>query len=225
MAINFMFMANDVDPENQVKFPYYIDGDIEHSKQVVLFVGNSITYHEIKPDIGWHKQNGMAASDLDHDYVHLVLKALREKEPSTAAIVLNGGNWEVDFVNESKKDTIVKVVKQYKPTISVFRLGENSSKPIREGLADPTNYYKTLIKEVADNSGHTIVTSLFWEYPLLDNILKSGAEESNADFVFIGDLGYEDENKAIGLYEHPGIQGHPGDLGMERIAERILKVI
>ena len=222
MSINFMFMANNVDPENQVKFPYYFDGDITNANKIIMFIGNSITYHELKPEIGWNQQNGMAASDIEHDYVHLVLSHLREKEPSTAAIVFNAGHWELDFNNESKLKTIMDVIKQYKPNTVVFRIGENSQRPIVQQKMDPKPAYDNLIKEISNNCDDVIVTSLFWEYPTLDKILKDAAIENNAKYVLINDLGYEDENKAIGLYEHPGVQGHPGNLGMKRIAERII---
>ena len=42
-------------------------------------------------------------------------------------------------------------------------------------------------------------------------------------FVSIGDLGDKQENKAIGKFSHEGIAIHPGDLGMARIACRILE--
>lgn len=51
----------------------------------------------------------------------------------------------------------------------------------------------------------------------------SRQEQNDYTFVSIVDLGYEDENKALGLFEHPGVAIHPGDKGMQRIAERIIE--
>ena len=54
--------------------------------------------------------------------------------------------------------------------------------------------------------------------------MKEVAIRLGTDFISISDLGYHDENKAIGLFEHKGVASHPGDLGMRRIAERILQI-
>ncbi len=42
----------------------------------VLFVGNSITLHGPRPQIGWTNNWGMAASARDKDYVHLLQKRI-----------------------------------------------------------------------------------------------------------------------------------------------------
>ena len=49
------------------------------------------------------------------------------------------------------------------------------------------------------------------------------AAEVGAVYVDAGPLGDKDENKAIGLFSHGGVANHPGDLGMKRLADLILK--
>jgi len=51
--------------------------------------------------------------------------------------------------------------------------------------------------------------------------LRQFAAENGYPLVELGDLGELDEMKAVGLFEHTGVAAHPGDLGMEKISERI----
>lgn len=64
----------------------------------------------------------------------------------------------------------------------------------------------------------------FWECEAISAPMKEVAIRLGTDFISISDLGYHDENKVIGLFEHKGVASHPGDLGMRRIAERILQI-
>ena len=56
----------------------------------VLFVGNSITLHGPRPQIGWTNNWGMAATARDKDYVHLLQKKmiLRQMENLIRLILL-----------------------------------------------------------------------------------------------------------------------------------------
>jgi hypothetical protein len=68
-----------------------------------------------------------------------------------------------------------------------------------------------------------IITDMFWKSEALDKPSEEAAREQGYEFVSISDLGEDDANKAVGLFEqHSGVASHPGDLGMERIASRIL---
>ena len=53
---------NNVPASNQVQERNYI-GIVDNKAKInVLFIGNSITRHEPKPEIGWEHDWGMAAS-------------------------------------------------------------------------------------------------------------------------------------------------------------------
>ena len=65
-------------------FPVTAEPEVESSAiRRILFLGNSITLHGPKADIGWTGNWGMAASAEDKDYVHLVSGALARHTGST----------------------------------------------------------------------------------------------------------------------------------------------
>jgi hypothetical protein len=44
----------------------------------ILFIGNSLTRHSPAPDLGWHGDYGMAASEEDKDFVHLTVSLVKK---------------------------------------------------------------------------------------------------------------------------------------------------
>ena len=70
---------NNVSAEQQVQKRNYIGMYHNGGKINVLFIGNSITRHEPKPEIGWDHDWGMAASCKENDYVHVAVKLLEGK--------------------------------------------------------------------------------------------------------------------------------------------------
>ena len=68
------------------------DGDIR-----ILFVGNSITRHGPKPDIGWERDCGMAASSPEHDYVHVFAAGYSKNHPGAVYGILQVADFERGF--------------------------------------------------------------------------------------------------------------------------------
>ena len=73
-----MFEKNTVKATEQVKKDRYVEDFQKDGKVKVLFIGNSITRHEPKPEIGWDNDWGMAASCRENDYVHVAVRFLEE---------------------------------------------------------------------------------------------------------------------------------------------------
>ena len=69
-------------------------------------------------------------------------------------------------------------------------------------------------------NAEVIITTGFWKH-IADSAIREYAHKNEYHLVELNDLGEDEKMKAIGLFEHEGVANHPGDLGMEKIAERI----
>ncbi|MDY5230548.1 MAG: hypothetical protein SPH44_05425 [Eubacteriales bacterium] len=54
-----------------------------------MFVGNSITRHEVKTDIGLHNDWGMAVSALENGYVHIIAELILQKDCDEAFLYMS----------------------------------------------------------------------------------------------------------------------------------------
>jgi hypothetical protein len=217
-------LRNTVPSHGQLK-----DGDFVHfhyknnSKLRVLFVGNSITLHGKAPHIGWYGEWGMAASAKEKDYVHLVIAGLEEKRGPISFCVAQLAEWERNYNKEYVLEPY-RSVKIFEPDMIIVRIGENVSRDILEQYS----YKDALMAMIRffnpDRKANVIVTDMFWKSEALDRPSEDAAREQGYEFVSISDLGEDNTNKAIGLFEHSGVASHPGNLGMQRIASRILSV-
>lgn len=223
MKIQSDLLKNDVPSENQieesdsVKFRLSADADLK-----VLFLGNSITRHGAKPDIGWYGDHGMAASCAENDYVHRLVSMLERDGKKVSYCVCNLSAWESSW-NDELLEKNYRAARDFGADVAVVRLGENA------GLLDRADefipHYKRLIEYFAVRAEHIVVTDLFWEYEPFDAAVGALAENNGYAFAQIHDLGNLDEMKAIGEFEHAGVAAHPSDKGMNAIAERIYSAL
>ncbi|MBQ8759028.1 MAG: hypothetical protein IJZ20_04970, partial [Clostridia bacterium] len=100
---DFSQMAkNTVSSKNQMRLGETIFGEnVDGNGKRVLFVGNSITLHDIRPSIGWHLECGMAASAPENDYVHIIKRRVREKDTDAAFCVCQASGWERSYKAEN----------------------------------------------------------------------------------------------------------------------------
>jgi len=212
---------NTVKAENQVS-EFVSRDENENGSPKILFLGNSITRHEPAPEIGWYGDWGMAASSAEKDYVHLCKKEILKKYPNAVFCTVQGSSWERSY-RGCDFDEYFKEAKDFDPDVIICLISENITNEDFETdvfIEQFHNFHNYLSGN--NKSTKIIVASNFFNNEEKSEAIKQYAEKYNASFVYVSDLIKDKENLAKG-YEHEGIQIHPGDKGMEIIAERIMK--
>ena len=187
----------------------------------VLFLGNSITLHGYKPEIGWMRSDcGMAASGPERDYVHLVLKWLTAKKGTCSACLAQMSNWERNYWEPNWLAEHYQEAADWKAQLVIVRLGENvraEHMAEREWLP----YLEKMVRFFTVPGAKLLFTDTFWPCEKKEGILAEAARHFQAPLVRLADLGAQKEMRAEGLFAHSGVAAHPGDAGMAAIAERI----
>jgi hypothetical protein len=189
-------------------------------------LGNSISLHGIIDGL-WSYESGMAASDLEHDYVHILLnKISMEKKCGIEYIVINIADFERNF--EQFDYTRLETVKDFCPELIIFQIGENVSTELLKikGEIFVKNYID-LINYC--NGKNTIVCLPFWPDREKINLITEVAINAETYLVDLSHLGSGIEPlnlaKSENKYNHAGVAAHPGDYGMNNIAKTIYIMI
>ena len=210
---------NTVDSKNQIKDNIFFFGNPEGSPRI-MFVGNSVTKHEPKPDIGWEGRWGMAASAMDKDYVHRTVARVEETGVSAAYCIVQAAIWERTY-RDCDYDKHFGPARAFKPDIIICVISANIPDAEFEHEAFVENMGK-LHRYLADGCDVKIIqTSSAFNNERKSVAIEDYMNRVGGDYVYISDLPKSEENLAIGKFWHSGIQYHPGDLGMDRISERI----
>lgn len=216
---------NTVKGQNQLKESEMVRFDNPDGRGVrVMFVGNSITLHGILHDIGWHNEWGMAASAKDKDYVHILMRDIKKENPDAAFCICQVASWETKYRDGASTYHLFEGARDFGADIIVMRFIENCSAEdwnnsvFKKELRGLLNYLDS------KGDARIILTTGFWKHPG-DGAIREYGEENKLPVIELGDLGEDNKMKAIGLFAHEGVANHPGDLGMEKIAERIFKVL
>lgn len=213
-----------VPSRNQITENIVIEGQPDGWPRV-MFLGNSITLHAPKADIGWYGNWGMAASCLEKDYVHQVMAALRKQYPNAAFCVAQGSIWETTLEQCDYEASFARA-KEFGADVIVSTLEANIPVDTFDGdvfCREIGRLHRYLARE--DGSTRLIVASSMCRIPAKDTAIQAYAASANARYVPVGDIFADPANLAIGLFEHEGIQNHPSDVGMAKLAGRYLEAI
>lgn len=200
------------------------EAQIKHDDGLrVVFIGNSITLHGVAPKIGWHHAWGMAASAAEKDFVHLVTKGIEEKTGRKCDVrVRNLANFERKFREYDLKN--IQDLADFRPDYLIIALGENV--PHLKEEAEQLEYREAFARLLKcflpeQQKPRTVVRGVFWPSKWKDKMMSQVASDYGLVFVK-ADISTDPAMMALGLFEHKGVQHHPGDAGMAEIAKRIL---
>lgn len=212
------FQENIVPATNQNSTDIFL-GRADGSPRV-LFVGNSITRHGRKPDIGWDRDCGMAASDAEHDYVHVFARRFLEKYPNAGFGILQAANFERQFDKGMELEKVYREVIDWKPDIVVMFFGANVSRDYDAAETHEISFGSRYgeLRDLLD-SGKTLFfhSEGFYLRPVLDGEKKQVCEAHGDTWIPLGDINSRED--AHGMFNHPG------DLGMKLIADRFFDYV
>ncbi len=209
---------NTVKADHQLDISDYITFDGNQGVKIMI-AGNSITRHGPNAEIGWNNDWGMAASSIEKDFVHILMHKVREK--TNARFCINQvSKWEQNYKSPDDIIPLFTAARDFEADIIISRFIENCVP--REFDREIFAHEYDRFMKFLDKSGKAkiIITTAFWKHPG-DEYLAEYAEKNGYPFVVLNDLGAQSTMRADGLFEHAGVAWHPGDLGMQNIADRI----
>lgn len=194
-----------------------------------FFFGNSLT-------VGLDNY-GMAASNEAHSWATLVGNRLKELEPSFTFKRFNGNDiWEGKTTSADRLASLNNLVKPAldpDTDLVIIQLTDNVNTPEKRAtFPQDSKDLITWFKQQAPKA--RIVWVATWFGDDLVHYVKEACEERGAIFVDITEYAKDDKYKsALGLkwtdskgvehvIDNPGVAAHPGDLGMQMIANKVM---
>lgn len=161
----------------------------------------------------------MAASFKENDYVQRCFAHIRKTYPDAAFCICQAGEWERRYKDGDSTLCLFESAREFEADVILIKLAGNCACADFDSALFKQNY-ASLVKYLnKSDKTKVVVASEFHHHPA-EKVLEAYAKEMNYLYVPLGDLGERPEMMALGLFEHEGVAHHPGDVGMQHIAER-----
>lgn len=202
----------------------------------ILCVGNSILHHPPCDDVFWEYDWGMAASCRENDYYHTLQRRLRGKYPDIEFDFHENGSYLIEnsIMNDENADytdvlnqLFGKTLSETTPDIVTLQFGDNcphertTDYAYANAVIQTVNYFKK------HNPNVTCILCRPWYGELIDRKHVGTIIAARETEMLLANINqyFCEENQAIGLFKHKGVQNHPGDRGMWLIADEFAKAI
>lgn len=183
----------------------------------ILFVGNSLTVAWPAPELDWPGHRGMAASQTDRDYVHrvqLMLAAQTGMIPEIAIV-------SADVLRAFDGTTITgQHASEFAPHIVIVQMGDNT--PATTAYATWLDAYSR-VKSWTPDARHIALGLWGRSRDGREETIQQVAAATGMEYIVIRNI-HTTATEASHI-PTPGVKWHPNDLGMQRIAERVVNVI
>lgn len=181
----------------------------------ILFAGNSITRHGLKPEIGWNRECGMAASCLEKDYVHQFMNFAREIDPEACFGIAQVADFERNFDDPGVLEMYQEAA-DFNADIIIMFFGANVNKAYDADESRRGEFgaaYEKL-RALLNSTGKARIfhSAGFYIRPVLDEEKRQVAEKYGEPFIRLDEIIARDDVR--------GQFNHPGDVGMLEIARR-----
>lgn len=192
----------------------------------ILFLGNSITWHTPAPNIGWEGDWGMAASSRDKDFVHRVLAGIEaETGKKPQAKIKNIAAFEQKFETYDLQKELKEEL-AFGADLVIVAIGENVPQLTSEEMKGKYEARLTQLLQMLQEASHPVLVtrSSFWPEAIRDTILQSACRKVGGVYLDISALAKDEANFARSErdYSHAGVASHPGDRGMQALADALL---
>jgi|GEM_PF-2508839 len=186
----------------------------------ILIMGNSLTCHGPSTEaLGWGGNWGMAATSQQNDYAHVLCKLISDNQPQLKPEL------RIMSLYEGAIDSF-KLPADFTPDLVIVQGGDNipQEKVTIEQAGIP--YGKVLEALRKDNDPLIVCVGDWGGRQNLNSIMRQFALRNGASFVAISHLATT-ENRAVseGHFTNAGVNWHPGDRGMKKIAETIWEAL
>lgn len=176
----------------------------------------------------------MAASKPEKDYYHIVSEWLRENNDEVNTAAVNFSIWETLATDRAEMLVHIEDCLCDELDVITLQLGENV-----KNLDSFDTDFKYLVQYIQKNApkAKIIIIGDIWLYANRDEVKRTVSEECGVVYLNLSEIvnnpAYQcgigttvfDSNGDAHIVEHEGVALHPGDSGMQYIADGIIEAL